>query len=140
MMWKDKYKIGVELIDTQHQELFNRVSDFLQTVQQRRPWEEKLAKVKETLVFMQNYVIEHFNDEEAYQQQINYPKYEEHKDIHAKFRAMISNYAERFEQEDYSQELVQEFGGKLLAWLIMHVAAADQEIGAYVRAQGGQEQ
>ncbi|HHX18374.1 MAG TPA: hemerythrin, partial [Clostridium sp.] len=27
MMWKDKYKIGVELIDKQHEELFRRVSD-----------------------------------------------------------------------------------------------------------------
>lgn len=66
MMWKDKYRIGVELIDTQHQELFKRVSDFLQSVQEKGDWEEKTAAVRETLEFMQNYVVEHFNDEEEY--------------------------------------------------------------------------
>ncbi|MDI9418646.1 MAG: hypothetical protein QM399_00480 [Bacillota bacterium] len=29
MMWKEKYRIGVEAIDNQHRELFQRVSDFL---------------------------------------------------------------------------------------------------------------
>lgn len=136
-MWKDKYRIGVELIDTQHQELFKRVSDFLQSVQEKGDWEEKTAAVRETLEFMQNYVVEHFNDEEEYQREINYPGYEEHKEIHTRFRAMINGYAERFESEGFTQELVQEFGGKLMTWLIMHVAATDQKIGAWVKEQGG---
>ena len=41
-MWKDKYKIGVELIDGQHRELFGRVSSFLQAVQGEGDWEVKL--------------------------------------------------------------------------------------------------
>ncbi len=137
MMWKETYKIGVDLIDTQHKELFHRVYDFIQSVQQKGEWEEKLAKVKDTLTFMQNYVVEHFEDEEEYQRKINYPHYEEHKAIHGRFREMINNYAKRFKQENYTQEIVQEFGGKLMTWLIMHVAATDQQIGAYVRQQGG---
>ncbi|NLM68695.1 MAG: hemerythrin family protein [Firmicutes bacterium] len=140
MMWKEKYRIGVDLIDDQHRELFQRVSDFLQSVQQKGDWEQKTDKVKETLEFMQNYVVEHFEDEEAYQRQIKYPEYEEHKEIHAKFRAMINQYAVRFEEEGFTQELVQEFGGKLMTWLIMHVAASDQKIGAWVREQGGEGQ
>ncbi|RYD02158.1 hypothetical protein N752_27285 [Desulforamulus aquiferis] len=44
----------------------------------------------------------------------------------------------RLEQEGYSEELVQEFSGKLMAWLIMHVAAMDQKLGEYVVSQGGQ--
>ncbi|MBA4698743.1 MAG: hypothetical protein H2212_04855 [Ruminococcus sp.] len=31
------------------------------------PWEEKVAKVNETLEFMNGYVVEHFRDEEEYQ-------------------------------------------------------------------------
>ena len=38
----------VELIDTQHQELFKRASDFLQSVQEKGDWEENSA-VRETL-------------------------------------------------------------------------------------------
>lgn len=137
MMWKEKYRIGVDVVDNQHQELFHRVSDFLISVQRKGDWGQKIAKVKETLAFMQEYVIVHFRDEENYQLQINFPEYEEHKDVHARFRDMINQYAIRFEKEGFTQELVQEFGGKLMTWLIMHVADMDQRIGAYVRKQGG---
>lgn len=137
MMWKEKYKIGVDVIDRQHEELFRRVSAFIQTVQQDGKWEEKLAKVKETMAFMQEYVVFHFNDEEAYQEQINYPDLENHKKAHAKFKEAVGQYAQRLEKEGYSEELVQEFGGKLMTWLIMHVAATDQKIGEFVQSQGG---
>ena len=71
MMWKDKYKIGVELIDKQHEELFRRVSDFTRTIRGEEDWNARLDKVKETMLFMKDYVIDHFNEEEIYQEQIN---------------------------------------------------------------------
>ncbi|MDO7785884.1 bacteriohemerythrin [Desulforamulus aquiferis] len=138
MMWKDKYKIGVPLIDQQHEELFKRVSDFIKTVRQEGIWETKLAKVKENMAFMQEYVVVHFADEEAYQEKIQYPDLENHKQVHAKFKDAVNGYVLRLEQEGYSEELVQEFSGKLMAWLIMHVAAMDQKLGEYVVSQGGQ--
>lgn len=137
MMWKEKYKIGVDIIDKQHEELFKRVSAFIQTVQQKGPWEIKLAKVKETLEFMQQYVVFHFADEEAYQEKMNYPDLEDHKAAHNKFKEAVNDYAIRMEKEDYPEQLVQEFSGKLMTWLIMHVAATDQKIGQYVERQGG---
>jgi hemerythrin len=135
-MWKEKYKIGVELIDRQHRELFRRVSDFVKTVQGEGEWEEKLSKVKETLEFMKEYVITHFNDEEIYQKEIDYPEYEKHRQIHQKFKDEVGKYVEKFQQEAYSEETVQEFGGKLMAWLINHVAGEDQKIG-YFQNRGG---
>lgn len=138
-MWKEKYRIGVELIDSQHQELFNRVSDFLQAVQRDGDWEKKLEQVKSTMDFMQRYVVEHFDAEEAFQQEIGFPEYPIHKQIHDEFKSAVNNYAETFARDGYSEELVQEFGAKLMTWLIMHVAAADQKIGAFVRQKGGTE-
>jgi len=137
-MWKDKYKIGVEAIDQQHEELFRRVSNFNQTIRNEVNWEAKLDKVKETMLFMKDYVIVHFNDEEAYQEQIGYPQIEEHKDAHAKFKQGIDNYVKIFEEEGFTEEKIQEFGGKLMAWLIMHVGNMDQKIGEYVKSKGGQ--
>ncbi|HQD42216.1 MAG TPA: hemerythrin family protein [Bacillota bacterium] len=136
MMWKEKYKIGVELIDGQHRELFRRVSDFVKTVQSEDKWDEKLSKVKETLEFMKAYVITHFDDEEAYQKEIGYPEYERHRQIHQRFKDEVQKYAEKFQEESYSEETVQEFGGKLMAWLINHVAGEDQKIGDFQNRGG----
>lgn len=137
-MWKDKYKVGVSLIDTQHEELFKRVSDFIETVQSNENWDAKLEKVKETMVFMQEYVVIHFNAEEAYQEKINYPDMENHKKIHSDFKKMITDYVTVLEENGYPEKIVQELGGKLMAWLIMHVAKTDQQIGEYVKSQGGE--
>ena len=136
-MWKEKYKIGVELIDSQHKELFNRVYDFLRTVQNKGDWNEKLDKVKETMSFMEEYVVVHFNDEEAYQDKIAYPGRDMHKQVHADFRATINNYVEIFNTQGFNEELVQEFGAKLMTWLIMHVGKADKKIAEYVESKGG---
>lgn len=138
MMWKEKYKVGVPLIDQQHEELFQRVSEFIKTVQQKGPWQEKIAKVKETMIFMQEYVVYHFDAEEVYQQEINYPEIESHKEAHANFKQAVGNYANKLEKEGYSEELVQEFSGKLMAWLIMHVAGTDTKIGQYVQEKDGE--
>lgn len=136
MMWKEHYKIGVETIDTQHEELFNRVSEFIGTVQGKESWESKVNKVLETLSFMQEYVNFHFDDEERYQESIGYIEIESHKEQHEKFKEGIHRYVKRFETEGFTKELVQEFGGKLVTWLIMHVASTDQKIGVYVQNQG----
>lgn len=136
-MWKEKYRVGVEVIDQQHEELFRRVADFLNSVQRVGSWDDKLAKVKETLEFMQEYVVVHFEAEEALQREINYPDYEAHKKAHEDLKGTVADYASIFEQEGYLQETVQEFGAKLMTWLIMHVAATDQKIGEYLREQGG---
>ncbi|ACB84230.1 bacteriohemerythrin [Natranaerobius thermophilus] len=137
MLWKDKYKIGVEEIDRQHKELFERVGNFLKVVRSDENWEDKLDTVKETLEFMKEYVVIHFDSEEAFQKKIDFPGYEEHKEIHENFKQEVEEYARRFEEENYNEELVQEFGGKLMAWLINHVAATDQKIGEYVESQEG---
>lgn len=138
MMWKDKYKVGIDLIDQQHQELFNRVSEFIRTVENEDSWEKKLNKVKETMDFMQKYVVIHFDQEEAYQRKIDYPDTQKHKQIHEEFKGVVNNYVKLFEEEGFTEEKIQEFSAKLMTWLIMHVAQTDQKIGDYVKNKGGE--
>jgi len=131
MLWKDKYELGVSLIDTQHKELFRRVESFMQTLRSADSWEKKIPQINETLEFMKGYVVEHFRCEEEYQRSINYPKYEAHKQIHTDMVNYVLKVSEQYACSDYSEALMQQFGGKLLAWLINHVAAEDQLIADY---------
>ncbi len=136
MMWKEKYKVGVDLIDQQHKELFRRLSEFIQVVQSEENWEGKIDAVKETLKFMQEYVVFHFNEEESLQEKVNYPHIEEHKAIHADFKEMINDYARTFEKEGFNEEKIQELSAKLMTWLIMHVGKTDQKLGKYIMEAG----
>lgn len=136
-MWKERYKIGVDLIDDQHRELFKRLSNFIQIVQNDISWENKLDEVKETLNFLGEYVVFHFNDEENYMKEINYPDYEIHKKIHEDFKKEINDYIDLFENEGFDEEKIQELNARLMTWLIMHVGKMDQEIGKYTKEKGG---
>ena len=137
MMWKDKYKVGVESIDDQHRELFKRLEEFIQIVQNKDvKWEDRLNKAKEVLSFLQDYVVFHFEDEEKFQESINYPDIDIHKEAHRKFRAGINEYVEIFIDGGFTEEKMQEFSAKLMTWLIMHVGKMDQKIGEYINHKG----
>ena len=136
MIWKDRYRLGVPLIDEQHQELFSRVTDFVAVLRSSAVWEERVEKVNETLNFMKDYVVTHFHDEEEYQQQIGYPEFEAHRKIHNDMVKYVVDVASQYEREGYDERLMQQFAGKLLAWLIHHVASDDQKIADYAKKKG----
>lgn len=135
MLWKDKYALGVATVDEQHRELFSRVEAFVTTLRSSTAWEEKVQRVNETLEFMKAYVVEHFRDEEAYQQQIGYPGYQTHKKTHDGMVRYVLAVSEEYERGGCSEQLMQQFAGKLLAWLINHVADDDQRIADYAAAK-----
>ena len=65
MIWKEKYNVGVPVIDQQHKELFERVTTFVETLRSQKDWSEKVDQVNTTLAFMKEYVVTHFADEEG---------------------------------------------------------------------------
>jgi len=136
MLWKDEYELGVPLIDAQHKELFKRVESFLQALRSATSWDEKIPEINKTLDFMKRYVVEHFHDEEEYQKSINYPGYKCHKQIHDDMVNYVLDVSKQYEKCNTNEPLMQQFGGRLLAWLINHVAAEDQLIAAYAKKKG----
>jgi hemerythrin len=85
---------------------------------------------------MKRYVVEHFRAEEEYQQSINYPGYEAHKEVHNGMVDYVKEVSKQYENSNYDEQLMQQFGGRLLAWLINHVAAEDQRIADYALKKG----
>lgn len=136
MIWKEKYRLGVPLIDEQHRELFRRVSVFLQTVRSPLVQEQKTEMVAETLNFMKQYIVTHFRDEEKYQKLIGYPEREEHAKLHGEMVNYVIEVEKQYTQRGYDEALIQQFAGRLLAWLINHVATEDQKIADYANMRG----
>lgn len=137
MMWKEHYRVGAKLIDSQHEELFKRVSNFIKAVQGEGSWEYRKEEVLATLEFMQHYVIIHFADEEQLQKEIGYPELERHTQIHESFKAEVNAFAQKISEQGLDEQSVQEFAARVMTWLIMHVAGEDQKIGRFMREQGG---
>lgn len=137
MIWKEKYKIGVPQIDAQHEELFARVTVFVETLRSDKEWAEKVSSVNDTLEFMKDYVVTHFRDEEAYQEEIGYTGLAEHKKTHSDMVAYVAAISEQYKKEGYKEITMQQFAGKLVTWLVNHVVADDQKIADYARNREG---
>ncbi len=138
MIWKEKYKLGIPEIDEQHKELFRRVLAFIETVRSPLACEQKIQMVTETLNFMKQYIVEHFRAEEEYQRLIGYPDMVEHAKMHANMVKYVIEVEAQYLQQGYNDQLIQQFSGKLLAWLINHVAAQDQMIADYASMRGAE--
>lgn len=138
MIWKEKYKIGVPQIDAQHEELFSRVTAFVETVRSDKAWDVKIANVNETLDFMKDYVVTHFHEEEAYQEEIGYPQLEQHRQMHNDMVDYVVRISEQCEKEGYREIVLQQFAGKLVTWLVNHVVTDDLKIADFSDKRGGE--
>lgn len=123
-LWKESYRIGIESIDEQHIQLFQMVDHLLEAINQNAGKEA----CQEAIAFLKKYVIKHFQDEETYQASIDYIGMKEHKKAHQDFTRTALEYERRLIESDYDIHNVKDLAGMLTAWLIYHVADADQKL------------
>lgn len=123
-MWKESYRIGIDVIDNQHIELFKMVDNLIQATQKPTRMEE----YQKVIEFLKNYVVIHFREEEAYQLSIQYEDQTEHKKLHEEFTKAVLRYEKKLIETDYDIRIIKDLAGTLTAWLIYHVANADQKI------------
>lgn len=123
-MWKESYRIGIDLIDRQHEELFRATDTLVRAIEANADKQT----FRQTITFLKDYTVRHFHDEEAYQASIHYSGMEDHKKAHRKFTGIILDYERRLVESDFDIRIVKDLAGTLTAWLIYHVADADQRI------------
>lgn len=127
MMWKDQYELGNELVDSQHKELFSRVAALNEIVEGEDAASRKQECIN-AILFLKDYAVNHFADEEKFQESLNYRFLEFHKAIHSSFVDSVLDAEKKLVESDFSLPVVKEFCGFLSMWLIYHVAGADQKI------------
>ena len=124
MMWKDSYRLGVERIDEQHRELFRMTEDLVNAVQRGA----SVTEYQKVLEFLQDYVIYHFRDEEAYQASIQYEGLAAHQAEHRQFTQTVQQYEKRLTENGFEEKTMKDLAGTVTAWLIYHVVDTDQKI------------
>ena len=120
--WSDKYSIGIAEIDKQHQTFFEAAHRLHDAIMNSAG--EKV--VEETLQFLKDYVVKHFQDEEALMQRYDYPGLEDHKKLHVDF---LDTFDEFTSEWNVFLAPSQDLADRLLAttqdWLIEHIAESD---------------
>ena len=126
-MWNESLKIGVDKIDKQHEMLFLKVGELVDSIIDTGEYQKE--KIISTILFLKNYAVTHFADEEAYQISINDANYLQHKILHENFVETVLEHERKLVASDFDPSDVSKFTGTLLAWLTYHVSDVDQKIG-----------
>ena len=124
--WKDEFKIGVEVIDKEHQKLFKIINKLLAFKEDEatRQW-----ACREGIKFFKKHAVSHFADEEAYMDSINYEGLEQHRHLHKGFREnTLPALEQEMEQSAYSPDSVEHFLAVCAGWLIGHTLTEDMAI------------
>ncbi len=131
-MWKESYRVGVESVDAQHIQLFEMVEGLLDIVRAERT--DIKEECNKAIEFLKDYVIKHFDDEEAYLEAVAYEGIEAHKLIHRDFINTVLAYDANIKKSNYDLAVIKQFSGMLTTWLIYHVAGEDRR---YVEGKDG---
>jgi hemerythrin len=131
VIWDDKYATGIQLIDSQHKELFSLTNELFHACLGA---DEALESVfKETMGRMVEYVRFHFGFEQELLQRIKYPDYHEHKRQHD---ILVKNILESVKEYNAGKKLVpNQFVRTLRDWILSHIAFTDKLYVSYITTQ-----
>ena len=133
--WTPALKIGHDVIDNQHIELFGLFDEFVEGCAK----EGGKVSVVELYQSLKEYVEKHFRDEEALMASSGYPGLEKQKREHQKFQRQVSELGSTISRQGVTLiELVQ-MNKLLVNLLVNHVQDVDQKFGEYLRKTGGGE-
>lgn len=119
---------GNEMIDSQHQELIEKINDLLKSCEKNN---DKMVAIK-TLDYLDDYVNYHFTAEEQLQRDIGYPEYEKHLKQHEIFKQVIKDLDEMLQEEEGPSPLfVKKVNEKVIEWLYVHIEGFDRSVAEY---------
>jgi hemerythrin len=131
VVWDDKYATGIQLVDSQHKELFSLTNELFRACM---GMEQSLNDVfKETMGRMVEYVRFHFGAEQELLQRIKYPDYQEHKRQHD---TMVRNILEAVKGYAEGKKFIpNQFVRTLRDWILSHIAYTDMLYVSYIANQ-----
>ncbi|MBF0353271.1 MAG: hemerythrin family protein [SAR324 cluster bacterium] len=129
IQWSPSLATEIFMIDDQHKELFRRIDRLMDALTEGISNEELL----ELFSFLEVYTLLHFNAEEEYMTEYNYPMTELHKTQHVYFVDKLEELKEQAKNSFNSHQLADLLKTHLIDWLINHIVKMDQHLAAYLK-------
>lgn len=129
--WSEEYEIGVQEVDDQHQQLFEILNEFYESMNSGSGRES----VGETIQELEEYVDYHFDSERELAIDCGFSHdcsgcHAAHQQAHEEFTEQVSELRELYEEGDATVHIkTLRF---LRKWLKEHIDGMDQQLGQYV--------
>lgn len=127
--WNRKLELGIPLIDDQHRKLLE-CSNSLTIALSGGNAENK---AREVIRFMEQYILYHFQAEEAFQVECNYPQYREHQAIHSRIGTLLKYSLVELSESKFTPEDIDKFYTFFRETVEEHIWVEDAEFAGYYR-------
>ena len=128
-LWTNDLATGNQTIDFQHKQLFQAINNLLDACSQGKG----RLQIDNTLIFLKNYTVKHFGDEEKLQQRFRYPDYQNHKKLHDDFTNTVNDLEVQLRSEGPSVSMVGKINFVIGSWLVNHIQKEDLRVAAHIR-------
>ena len=125
VVWEEKYVIGVQQVDEQHQSLFNYINQLEELILDET---FEGTRVEIVLNFFQMFAATHFSIEETCMLRAKCPVYDQNKKAHEKFISYYKAFRSKYKESESKQELLKEFHSVMVKWLSNHIMKIDMQL------------
>lgn len=128
--WSEQLSVNVAQIDGQHQKLIAIINDLTEAIQTGKA----KAAIDDTVQGLFDYARTHFETEEKYFQQFDYPEAASHIKEHEEFIQKVREFQTRPAKGQFSLSIqVLQFLGN---WLINHILGTDKKYSVFFNDHG----
>jgi len=131
--WDAKYLTGIKIIDSQHIKIFKCVNELHEALE-KADTKEKIIELTANLDF---YTAEHFDTEEKYMLEFNYPEYTEHKNTHERFKKIYEDIKNNYIYKKTEAVYIIAIHLKpvMAAWLDYHLQNEDRWLVEFLKSK-----
>ena len=131
--WEPKLELGIDLIDQQHKQLLSYANSFF--IQHCSGNAQQSAR--ESIAFLQQYILYHFQAEEAFQVECSYPSYRSHQAQHSFLAMQVKAHQVRLEASDFAPDSIEAFYRFFMGWISNHIMEDDLAFALFYKAHKG---
>jgi hemerythrin len=123
--WEDKYAIGIQRIDKEHQSILLRINNLIEAMN-----ENKKSKMVECYEELKSVTVDHFTYEEGYMESFGYEALASHKRVHKNLLDVVVKFGKDLKEDNLDKTKLASF---LKNWLFTHIMGVDTKFAEVVK-------
>lgn len=129
--WNKELETGIEILDEQHRSFLIKSNKFVIKSLSLNGAEAAL----EELEYLKDYLFYHFQTEESFMVDSEYPEYGDHQAEHKRLEFQVKEMSILLEEigNDDRQEALERFSGFINEWVVNHIMNLDLKFAKYHR-------
>lgn len=130
--WNKELETGIEILDEQHMNFFKMSNRFAIKYMANK----KTEAVMEELEFLEDYLMYHFQTEETFQIESNYPGYLDHQAEHKRLIFQVKAMSVALKNADKSnrEKVLQDFAEFVNDWVKKHILNLDLDFSLFYKS------